>query len=114
MAAGVIPERVPSEWARIELLWGLWLAPLRDASSSSATTSGQRWLRAEIVAAQGAGDGQFEFNLFDLEPFYAENRITISRRLRWVTRMLSCRSANSWRRSRTYRLDRGCRVVHDA
>jgi hypothetical protein len=34
-------------------------------------------LRAEVEAAQGAGYDHFEFNLFDLELFYAENRVKI-------------------------------------
>lgn len=34
-------------------------------------------LRAEVEAAQGAGYDHFEFNLFDVELFYAENRVTI-------------------------------------
>ncbi len=34
-------------------------------------------LRAEVEAAQGTGYDHFEFNLFDLELFYAENRVTI-------------------------------------
>ena len=33
-------------------------------------------LRAEVQAAAGAGYDHFEFNLFDLELFYAENRVT--------------------------------------
>lgn len=36
------------------------------------------WLRAEVEAAQGAGYDHFEFNLFDVEMFYAENRVTIT------------------------------------
>lgn len=36
------------------------------------------WLRAEVVAAQGAGYDHFEFNLFDVELFYSENRVTIA------------------------------------
>jgi hypothetical protein len=35
------------------------------------------WLRAEVNAAQGAGYDHFEFNLFDVELFYGENRVTI-------------------------------------
>jgi hypothetical protein len=35
------------------------------------------WLRAEIEAAQGTGYDMFEFNMFDVELFYAENRVTI-------------------------------------
>jgi hypothetical protein len=34
-------------------------------------------LRAEVEAANGAGYEQFEFNTFDVELFYAENRVTI-------------------------------------
>ena len=34
-------------------------------------------LRAEVEAAQGAGYDYFEFNLFDVEFFYAENRVRI-------------------------------------
>jgi hypothetical protein len=34
-------------------------------------------LRAEVEAAQGAGYDHFEFNLFDLELFYEENRVVI-------------------------------------
>lgn len=34
-------------------------------------------LRAEVEAAQGAGYDHFEFNLFDVEFFYAENRVRI-------------------------------------
>jgi len=36
------------------------------------------WLRAEVEAAQGAGYDHFEFNLFDVELFYAENRVRIA------------------------------------
>jgi hypothetical protein len=36
------------------------------------------WLRAEVEAAQDAGYDHFEFNLFDVELFYAENRVTIA------------------------------------
>ena len=35
-------------------------------------------LRAELEAAQGAGYDHFEFNLFDVELFYAENRVMIA------------------------------------
>lgn len=35
-------------------------------------------LRAEVAAAGGAGYDHFEFDLFDLELFYAENRVTIA------------------------------------
>jgi hypothetical protein len=34
-------------------------------------------LRAEVEAAQGAGYDHFEFNLFDVELFYGENRVRI-------------------------------------
>jgi hypothetical protein len=34
-------------------------------------------LRAEVEAAQGKGYDHFEFNLFDLELFYAENRVKV-------------------------------------
>ena len=36
------------------------------------------WLRAEVAAAGGAGYDRFEFNLFDVELFYAEGRVTIA------------------------------------
>jgi hypothetical protein len=36
------------------------------------------WLRAEVRAAQGSGYDHFEFNLFDVELFYAEDRATIA------------------------------------
>jgi hypothetical protein len=35
-------------------------------------------LRAEIAAAQGWGYDRLEFNLFDVELFYADNRVTIT------------------------------------
>ena len=35
------------------------------------------WLRAEVEAAQGLGYDHFEFNLFDVELFYAEARVRI-------------------------------------
>jgi hypothetical protein len=35
-------------------------------------------LRAEVAAAQGVGYDHFEFDLFDVELFYAENRVTIA------------------------------------
>jgi hypothetical protein len=35
-------------------------------------------LRAEVDAAQGAGYDHFEFNLFDVAFYYAENRVTIA------------------------------------
>lgn len=35
------------------------------------------WLRAEAEAAQAVGNDHFEFDLFDVELFYAENRVTI-------------------------------------
>jgi hypothetical protein len=35
------------------------------------------WLRAEVEAAQGAGYDLFEFDLFDVELFYAESRVRI-------------------------------------
>jgi hypothetical protein len=34
-------------------------------------------LRAEVAAANGAGYDRFEFNTFDVELFYAENRVAI-------------------------------------
>lgn len=34
-------------------------------------------LRAEVEAAEGTGYDHFQFNLFDVELFYAENRVTI-------------------------------------
>lgn len=34
-------------------------------------------LRAEIEAASGAGYDHFDFDLFDVEFFYGENRVTI-------------------------------------
>ena len=34
-------------------------------------------LRAEVHAAGGQGYDHFEFNLFDVELFYAENRVTV-------------------------------------
>jgi hypothetical protein len=36
------------------------------------------WLRAEVEAAEGAGYDHFEFNLFDVEMFFAENRVRIA------------------------------------
>jgi hypothetical protein len=36
------------------------------------------WLRAEVEAAEGAGYDRFEFNMFDVELFYAERRVTIA------------------------------------
>lgn len=36
------------------------------------------WLRAEVQAAQGAGYDRFEFNLFDVELSYGDNRVTIA------------------------------------
>jgi hypothetical protein len=35
------------------------------------------WLRAEVEAAGGAGYDHFEFNLFDVELFYADGRVAI-------------------------------------
>lgn len=35
------------------------------------------WLRAEVEASGGKGYDRFEFNLFDVELFYAEGRVTI-------------------------------------
>lgn len=35
------------------------------------------WLRAEVHSAQGTGYDQFGFNLFEVELFYGENRVTI-------------------------------------
>jgi hypothetical protein len=35
------------------------------------------WLRAEVAAAAGSGYDHFEFNLFDVELFYAEDRVTV-------------------------------------
>jgi hypothetical protein len=35
-------------------------------------------LRAEVEAAQGQGYDHFELNLFDVELYYAENRVTIA------------------------------------
>jgi hypothetical protein len=35
------------------------------------------WLRAEVEAARGRGYDHFEFNLFDLELFFGEGRVTI-------------------------------------
>jgi hypothetical protein len=35
------------------------------------------WLRAEVAAAQGTGYDHFEFNLFDVELFYGESRVSI-------------------------------------
>lgn len=34
-------------------------------------------LRAEVAAAEGSGYDHFEFNLFDVELFYAEGRVTL-------------------------------------
>jgi hypothetical protein len=45
------------------------------AEESDDELAGQ--LRAEIEVAQGAGYDHFEFNLFDVELFYAENRAKI-------------------------------------
>lgn len=36
------------------------------------------WLRAEAEAAEGVGYDHFEFNLFDVELFYAEDRVRIT------------------------------------
>ena len=36
------------------------------------------WLRGDVAAARGTGYDHFEFNLFDLQLFYAENRVTIA------------------------------------
>ena len=36
------------------------------------------WLRAEVDAAQGFGEDKFEFNLFDVELVYREDRVTIA------------------------------------
>lgn len=36
------------------------------------------WLRAEVVAAGGTGYDHFEFNLFDIELFYAEGRVVLT------------------------------------
>jgi hypothetical protein len=35
------------------------------------------WLRAQVEAAHGRGYDRFEFNLFDVELFYGEGRVTI-------------------------------------
>jgi hypothetical protein len=35
-------------------------------------------LRAEVAAAQGEGFDSFEFNMFDVELFYAEDRVRIT------------------------------------
>lgn len=36
------------------------------------------WLRTEVAAAEGQGYDHFEFNLFDIELFYAEGRVIIT------------------------------------
>ena len=36
------------------------------------------WLRAEAEASEGVGYDHFEFNLFDVELFYAEDRVRIA------------------------------------
>jgi hypothetical protein len=35
------------------------------------------WLRAEVDAAQGRGYDHFELNLFDVELFYGQSRVSI-------------------------------------
>lgn len=35
-------------------------------------------LRAEVLAANGHGYDHFEFNLFDVDLYYAENRVTVA------------------------------------
>jgi hypothetical protein len=36
------------------------------------------WLRAEVEAAHGQGYDHFEFNLFEVELFFGEGRVTIT------------------------------------
>jgi hypothetical protein len=36
------------------------------------------WLRGEVAASAGSGYDRFELNLFDLELFYSEDRVTIA------------------------------------
>ena len=46
------------------------------AKQCDADLAGQ--LRAEVNAARGAGYDRFELNLFDVELYYADNRVTIA------------------------------------
>jgi hypothetical protein len=53
----------------------LWRGELEAASQAGCDEQLAGSLRAEL--AQGTGYDHFEFNLFDLEPFYGESRLAI-------------------------------------